>query len=272
MAETIQKLDVVWQTLRGNWDQNIIEQTLAGTGYALNHEEHTVSTPWKFQGGVLVIPGQHCISQIDDINEGLSEWPWALVIVQGDELGLFPVERLTHPNMKLWIQYPQFPRHSGADFFLPVGTPQTCKPIKAEKTMDWFFAGQRNRRDECLDVLRKLPNGELIETDGFAQGIPQDEYYAKMARARFVPCPGGAHPDTFRVWEALECGAIPIVLDDEYWRKLPAIRVTSWNVLFGMKWIFERPAENLQSDYKCLKESIVQTMKEHLCELMSRSR
>jgi hypothetical protein len=30
------------------------------------------------------------------------------------------------------------------------------------------------------------------------------------ARRQFIPCPQGLNPETFRFWEALEAGAIPV--------------------------------------------------------------
>ena len=40
----------------------------------------------------------------------------------------------------------------------------------------------------------------------------------KIWKSIFVPCPrGNSSPDTFRLYEALEAGSIPIVERDEYW-------------------------------------------------------
>jgi hypothetical protein len=38
-----------------------------------------------------------------------------------------------------------------------------------------------------------------------------DEYFRTMARAKFVLCPRGDYPWTYRFFEAAMCGAIPLV-------------------------------------------------------------
>ena len=43
----------------------------------------------------------------------------------------------------------------------------------------------------------------------------------KMARAKTVPAPRGAvSPDSFRFYEALELGAVPITEDEKFWHSL----------------------------------------------------
>ena len=43
------------------------------------------------------------------------------------------------------------------------------------------------------------------------------EFKSALARSVFVLCPSGSGPNTIRVWEALEAGAIPVILSDR-WR------------------------------------------------------
>jgi hypothetical protein len=53
----------------------------------------------------------------------------------------------------------------------------------------------------------------------------------------FVPCPKGQNVETFRFWEALEHGAIPIYIrndgDEQYFKyiscNLPVLSLPSWN-------------------------------------------
>ena len=66
---------------------------------------------------------------------------------------------------------------------------------------------------EEIKIMRKKKSGfiqGLIQ--GFNQGMDQLGYLVTMSVARMAPCPAGpATVDTFRVYEALECGAIPIL-------------------------------------------------------------
>jgi hypothetical protein len=102
------------------------------------------------------------------------------------------------------------------------------------RELDWFFAGQANheRRRKLVATLLGLPGGRLKETAGFAQGFDRVDYLALMAQAKVVPCPSGpATPDSFRVWEALEAGCIPVVDED-----CPAYNTPGfWELLLGEK-------------------------------------
>ena len=50
------------------------------------------------------------------------------------------------------------------------------------------------------------------------------EYYARLKKSQFVPIIRGNHFETFRLYEVLESGAIPLVLrdagDEVYWKWL----------------------------------------------------
>lgn len=57
-----------------------------------------------------------------------------------------------------------------------------------------------------------------------------DGYFRKLHRAKFMICPPGNGPDTYRVWEALYSNAIPIVIDCPLYRNfdLPILKVASF--------------------------------------------
>ena len=86
-------------------------------------------------------------------------------------------------------------------------------------------------RSECLKafegdprVLRKEPAGRT-----------QIEYYNDMCHSKFVLCPIGTGVDTHRIYEALACGATPVVLHsslDHLYKKLPICIVNSWTDYF----------------------------------------
>ena len=55
-----------------------------------------------------------------------------------------------------------------------------------------------------------------------------------LSSTEFIPCPNGfVHPETYRLYEALECGSVPIVEDAyKYYDRLfpnnPFIKVDKW--------------------------------------------
>ncbi len=175
---------------------------------------------------IILIPGARQADLVDDISMELAQHHNPTVIITSDEEHLFPVEQLYHPNMKVYVQMPDPTRHKGIGYF-PLGYPlktreYVLKNTPVAKTLDWFFAGQvTSQRLPCIDILQDLPNGKLEISPGFAQGLPYDQYMNYMSSAKVIPCPiGNVSPDCFRVYEALEVGAVPVVESRVFWELL----------------------------------------------------
>jgi hypothetical protein len=223
-------IPVLWLSLhedapaRGNWDQAMLEALFSNDLYPVPGFEFVSSecgVEWPVDGVVVVVSGFSHAEDVERINELIGRLGWVLLVVTSDEEGLFPVNELRHPNMKLWLQYPHPERTYPTNAtFIPCGWPPGTKEVlwafreRDERHHDWFFAGQvtHERREECVAHLRDIPNGYLVETDGFAKGLPRGTYLSYMRDSKVVPCPSGPHtPDTFRLYEALEAGCVPIV-------------------------------------------------------------
>jgi len=70
----------------------------------------------------------------------------------------------------------------------------------------------------------------VVRKDPAGRGQP--EYYDDMCHSKFVLCPIGTGEDTHRVYEALACGATPVVLHgnlDHLYAKLPVCILNSWS-------------------------------------------
>jgi hypothetical protein len=117
-----------------------------------------------------------------------------------------------------------------------------------------------SRRHELVGVLRGLPNGKLVETKGFSQGLDHEKYMSVLFDTKIAPCGGSpATADSFRVYEALEAGCIP-VLDrysakrdtKNYWDKVlgkhPFYVVDNWNEFQGVynKIMMDYPNEKVK--------------------------
>jgi hypothetical protein len=91
------------------------------------------------------------------------------------------------------------------------------RPI-SERRNAWFFAGEvKGRRRGMLTAANRVPNGRAVITARWddPNGLSTEAYAQGLADAVYAPCPrGNDSVDSFRVWEALEAGAIPIVEDD----------------------------------------------------------
>lgn len=203
--------------------------------------------------GIVVLPARHHANMIQEINQELFQLNKVVLFLLGDEEAEFPVEDIEHPDIQIWVQNPHPDKH---DKYNRIGTgyPQHLhQHMKyVDKDIDIFFSGQltHNRREQmaiALDAYQKNQDTENIEflyTEGFTQGLDHPTYYDKMLRSKITPCPSGAViPDSFRLFESLECMAIPIADEvnpdntiNGYWDWLfsditPFPKVTNWIAL-----------------------------------------
>ena len=198
------------------------------------------------EGAIVTLPLEDNKYRIDQLNTDISKLPWVLVILTQNEYAAQQYREIKHPNMKLWLQ--SCGKDDIADKFLGFGYPAIVenyyKPSPTGRDNKWFFSGQitHMRRKQAAEVLKNRTDGLFIGTAGFNDGLEYPEYIAAMARSKLVICPAGPEtPDTFRLYEALESGCIPIVdMQDgrgndrkDYWYKVfgkgfPLAMVDSW--------------------------------------------
>jgi hypothetical protein len=66
--------------------------------------------------------------------------------------------------------------------------------------------------------------------------LKEDEYISLLLNTKFVPCPRGQNIETYRFYEALECGCIPLFIestDNEAWLRIfigviPFLKLQGW--------------------------------------------
>jgi hypothetical protein len=97
---------------------------------------------------------------------------------------------------------------------------------------NWCFAGNlhsQSRLDELRPFFKLLPNKYHFTTDGFnsKKGLSMKDYKILLQSSRFALCPvGQSNIDSFRVYEALEAGCIPVV------RHTTEYQVNYWTGIF----------------------------------------
>lgn len=113
----------------------------------------------------------------------------------------------------------------------------------AERSFLWSFMGQvvKSNRLAMFKSFRKIkgPSYHHFNKDfNSSDCLSISDYQAVFFETQFAPCPFGFHnPDTFRLYEALESGCIPIVEDpeDNYFRNFyedpPFIILHKWQEL-----------------------------------------
>lgn len=230
-------IPVVWFDARVLcWDQSTLDEILSGnvwpTGYEFEH--HVAEMPAGIDGAVVIVPARyHTPAEVQAVIDPLS---WVVLLLTSDEESLFPPAALTHPNMLVWTMTPRPGVHPETHRFLGEYLPNDTSAMLARygdaaeaRPLDWFFSGQVNHshRRKMIRHAEGLANGELLLSEGFTQGLPRQTYLHRMASAKVVLAPSGpATPDSFRCYEALEAGCVPIVEDScpagvgGYWRNL----------------------------------------------------
>jgi len=84
------------------------------------------------------------------------------------------------------------------------------------------------KRNECLAAFAGDPR-VVIHT-----GLDRREYYEDLCRSKYVLCPEGTGIDTHRFYEAVFCGATPVVLRNslsDLYSRYPVKIIDKWSDL-----------------------------------------
>jgi hypothetical protein len=231
---------------RGPWDTGLLERLFAhhfgADGYEYEHRVTSLIEPGPL--GVVVLPARHHASVEDVIrlNAEMAKLDAVLLIISGDEEGIFPWRDVDHDRIRFWVMMPKPGVHDDmADWAWFFGTgckPGTAGQLQAGHPADvlrlkdtaWFFAGQvtHPRRKQAVNAMRRLDKrvpGRLLETEGFTRGFARSDYLEFLLGAKVAPCPSGPKTvDSMRFYEALEAGCCPLVDgvtpngEDRWWR------------------------------------------------------
>ena len=93
-----------------------------------------------------------------------------------------------------------------------------------EREHEFFFAGYKggegmglSDRQAMLEALTKLGRpATIMLTEGFGQGLGAMAYAGYLGNSKFALAPAGNARETIRFYDALECGAIPVVTDGKW--------------------------------------------------------
>ena len=210
--------DVVWLSTkkdtpgRGYWDQQLLEDLFKKK----NHHESI----GDLKEAIVVVPTAYLNEE--DVNAEINKLDHVVVICTSDEENKFDLAKLHHPSMVLIGTYAH---ETEADVtWLPIGyTPHSKLDGWYEKDIPILFAGQLNHkyRTDMVKELKNLKGFTLYGSEGFAQGLGRSDYMFNMKKAKVVPAPrGNISPDSFRLYEAMEAGAIPVAEDPEFFKKV----------------------------------------------------
>lgn len=215
------------------WDQSFINTLVESL------PDNVIGTAARYQ-----------LDHVKELADLLRSEDRPVLLLTSDEESTFPWEELASDegilDVNIWVQSPRATHHpTGVLKFIPVGyTMEGWDSVRAlppehARDYDWTFAGQitHERRKEFWEVFQNpdlQSTGLGLATDSFISpdGWPLDEYRLRLALSKTAPAPSGpVSADTFRCWEALEAGAVPIVDTGPYLK--PAYGDGFWELLLG---------------------------------------
>jgi hypothetical protein len=122
------------------------------------------------------------------------------------------------------------------------------------KKYTWSFTGQvhaQGKRKKMIDQLKDCPGDSFFNINESWQSqdsLDTKDYKDILSNSVFVPCPkGNSSVDSFRLYECLECGAIPIIEKDASWEILLGdhpFLLTDSDWVAGKKYIQELYGKN----------------------------
>jgi GR25 family glycosyltransferase involved in LPS biosynthesis len=161
-----------------------------------------------------------------------------------DEFGRDDISWYKHPNCKAVIRnYWRADAVMDKVVVLPLGYAQgtvSALRAKVDKSLTWSFRGTAwFDRGVAMDALKDIgPNDHKLYAGWNDPGqMSRSDYAALVAKSKYVPCVRGNHYETFRMYETLEAGSVPIYVrtagDEAYWTwlksKLPLLNIESWD-------------------------------------------
>ena len=156
----------------------------------------------------------------------------------GDESGIFDLSQIYNNFNFVWRTFCSNKYFKNAHIScIPIGYKSGTIFNSDENKYKWAFVGtpHRSSRHDILFQFSEIKPSFCHKTQKFNEKIIEVDQMSKILSATdFIPCPNGFfHPETYRLYEALECQCIPIVENAyKYYERLfpnnPFIKVDKW--------------------------------------------
>lgn len=227
----------------------------------------------------------------------LEEWHTAgkgfFVLHLSDEFGTDPVDFYQWPECKGVIRnylrkdVPDSEKVKtiplGFHWAIPNGEPYIHTPAPPFRDFVWSFVGTGwQGRGTKLQVLKGLPGDHkcVIQEDWDSKDkMGREETLGILLNSWFVPCPGGQNGETFRIYEAMEAGAVPVLVKEEgmegiielLGKWIPFLLADSWQHAAGLihtlrdkPEVYERYRNTVLSGWENCKKDVKGWVKEVL--------
>jgi len=158
----------------------------------------------------------------------------------GDEFGIHDLSYVYNKCNYIWRPFcsSKYFNNKNKVKCIPIGYKSgILNRQKSNRKYKWAFTGtpHKSSRHDLLFQFSDIKPFFCHKTKKFdVQNISVDEMSEVLSSTEFIPCPYGFfHPETYRLYEALECECIPIVENAyKYYDRLfpnnPFIKVDKW--------------------------------------------
>ena len=157
----------------------------------------------------------------------------------GDESGLYDVSNIYKNCDYIWRTFCSSKYFSNKKVkCIPVGYKSGVSKTRTNnRKYKWAFVGtpHKSSRHDLLFQFSDIEPSFCHKTQKFDEKIISvDKMTEVLSSTEFLPCPNGFfHPETYRLYEALECGCIPIVENAyKYYDRLfpnnPFLKINKW--------------------------------------------
>lgn len=236
--ESNKTVNLIWFGESANlWGRSWIEELLKDVDLVYHY-------PKNKEGAVLL---DNCIvvtnnSEAYDYIEALdrANKKYAVILLS-DETLTEPMFYLSSPNCIYAARNYFSPRYWRDDKVFTFGLGHrhkfehyvTPKVLASKRRRTWSFAGSlKADRIHAFDCFKDIKPYQLniIEFFNDSKGLTTEEYADLLSDTVFCLAPqGGCNLDSFRIYEALEAGSIPVVLKQTEYQK---IHPSYWHSIF----------------------------------------
>ena len=138
---------------------------------------------------------------------------------------------------------------------IPLGYHHQAKSRNSEdRKIIWSFAGTNWKgRSDQLQILQAIqPNSVHWYSEWKdSKQLVENDYISLLTNSIFVACPRGQNIETYRFYEALECGCIPLFISSEVPNldivsSIPFLKLQSWDHAAALMQHFQNNAEQLE--------------------------
>ena len=229
-----QNLDYNWGEYHKNSSDKWIYELLKNIKYKIIENENDIE-----QDDTLIIVDSSVEEKIELYTKLNLICSKVFLFHLGDEFGFYNIEQVYNNCNYVWRSFCSNKYFNNKKVqCIPLGYKSgVIHKKEISRKYKWAFTGtpHKSSRQDLLFQLSDIKPFFCHKTEKFnKKNIPVNEMSEILSSTQFIPCPYGFfHPDSYRLYEALECGCIPIVENAyQYYDRLypdnPFIKINKW--------------------------------------------